>query len=183
MCFKPEERAVLRKNAVRKGRNTMGFFSKLGKKKEFCIASPISGQAISAQEIEDETFCASLLGYTIGIQPADGKVYAPADGTVSIVFETGHAVGLQTADGAEVLIHIGIDTVSLNGEPFHTHVKEGDRVQQGDLLIEFDGDAIRAAGYSTTTAVIVTNTDAFAAIDEHIGAVTHGDTLLTVRKK
>ena len=100
----------------------MGFFSKFGKKKEFCITSPISGQAISAQEIEDETFAAGLLGYTVGILPAEGKAYAPADGTISIVFETGHAVGLQTVDGAEVLLHIGIDTVSLNGEIGRAHV-------------------------------------------------------------
>ena len=134
--FYSGKECIVTKNTARKGRNMMGFFSKFGKKKEFCITSPISGQAISAQEIEDETFAAGLLGYTVGILPAEGKAYAPADGTISIVFETGHAVGLQTVDGAEVLLHIGIDTVSLNGEPFHMHVKEGDRVRKGDLLTE-----------------------------------------------
>lgn len=181
--FYSGKECIVTKNTARKGRNMMGFFSKFGKKKEFCITSPISGQAISAQEIEDETFAAGLLGYTVGILPAEGKAYAPAGGTISIVFETGHAVGLQTVDGAEVLLHIGIDTVSLNGEPFHMHVKEGDRVRKGDLLVEFDRDAICTAGYSTTTAVIITNADAFDVIDAHIGTVTHGDTLLTVSKK
>ena len=161
----------------------MGLLSKFGKRKEYAIASPMNGTAIPAAEIEDETFASSLLGYTVGIRPADGKVYAPADGTISTLFETHHAIGIETADGVEVLIHVGIDTVSLNGAHFTPRVKEGDSVHTGDLLLEFDGAAIEAAGYKTTTAVIITNADAFGEITAQTGDKTKGAPLLTVQKK
>ena len=161
----------------------MGLFSKFSKKKAITIASPLSGEAIPASSIEDQTFAEGMLGYTIGVHPAGEQVYAPANGTITTMFETGHAVGLCTSDGVEVLIHIGIDTASLNGGPFKAHVKEGDRVHQGDLLLEFDSGAILDAGYSTTAAVIITNADAFGEIESNFGAVVHGDRLLTISSK
>lgn len=160
----------------------MGLFSKFGKKKETAIACPISGEAIEASQIEDETFASGMLGYTVGIRPAEGKVYAPADGTISMLFDTHHAIGLEI-DGVELLIHVGIDTVSLNGAPFTPHIKTGDKVRAGQLLLEFDGAAIEAAGYKQTTAVIVTNADALGEIQSELGMKQHGDALLRVAKK
>lgn len=160
----------------------MGLFSKFGKKKETAIACPISGEVIEAPQIEDETFASGMLGYTVGIRPAEGKVYAPADGTISMLFDTHHAIGIET-DGVELLIHVGIDTVSLNGAPFTPHIQTGDKVRAGQLLLEFDGAAIEAAGYKQTTAVIVTNADALGEIQAELGKKQHGDALLRVAKK
>ena len=160
----------------------MGLFSKFGKKKETAIPCPISGEAIEASQIEDETFASGMLGYTVGIRPAEGKVYAPADGTISMLFDTHHAIGMEI-DGVELLIHVGIDTVSLNGAPFTPHIATGDKVRAGQLLLEFDGAAIEKAGYKQTTAVIVTNADALGEIQSELGAKQHGDALLRVAKK
>lgn len=160
----------------------MGLFSKFGKKKEIVIACPVSGEAVEASKIEDETFASSMLGFTVGVRPSEGKVYAPADGTVSMVFDTHHAVGLKI-ENVELLIHVGINTVELNGKHFTPHVSEGDSVRAGQLLLEFDGAAIEADGYNQTTAVIVTNTDDVGAIQAEIGTKTHGDPLLRIAKK
>lgn len=160
----------------------MGLFSKLGKKKEYTINSPVKGEAIAASEIEDETFASGMLGYTVGVRPSEGKVYAPADGTVSTLFETNHAIGITTSDGVELLIHVGVDTVSLKGEHFTPHTQEGASVRTGDLLLEFDIPAIQAAGYPVTTAVIVTNADTWGSITAQTGSVTNADCLLTVKK-
>ena len=109
---------------------------------------------------------------------------APADGTIDVMFDTGHAVSMTTADGAEVLIHVGIDTVQLNGQHYKACCKAGDKVKKGDLLIEFDPEAIKAAGYDTITPVIVCNPDAFSAVKaENAGPVAAGDALLTLQAK
>lgn len=160
----------------------MGLFSKFGKKKEVAIACPISGEAIDAAQIEDETFASGMLGFTVGVRPAEGKVYAPADGTISMLFDTHHAIGMEI-DGVELLIHVGVDTVSLKGQHFTPHIKTGDKVRAGQLLLEFDGAAIEAAGYKQTTAVIVTNSDTLGEIQASAGSKTHGDPLLTVSRK
>ncbi len=160
----------------------MGLFSKFGKKKEALITCPISGEAIEASQIEDETFAAGILGFTVGVRPAEGKVFAPADGTVSMLFDTHHAIGLEI-DGVELLIHVGVDTVSLEGKHFTPHIKTGDKVQAGQLLLGFDGAAIEAAGYHQTTAVIITNADALGEIHSELGPKTHGDPLLHIMKK
>ncbi len=106
------------------------------------------------------------MGQGVAIEPSEGVLHAPADGKIALVFPTGHAVGITTTDGAEILIHIGMDTVELNGNGFEILVKQGDLVQAGYLLIRFDIEAIRAAGYSVITPVVITNTDAFADILE-----------------
>lgn len=127
---------------------------KLEEAKEF--PSPIPGEVIALSEIPDETFASGVLGDGVGVKPSEGKVYAPFDGTVTTVFDTKHAVGLAAEDGMELLIHVGIDTVTLKGEPFTAHVESGQRVKKGDLLTTFDMEKIEAAGLSTVSAVIVT---------------------------
>ncbi len=157
----------------------MGLFSKFGKKKETLITCPIHGEVIDASQIEDETFASGMLGFTVGIRPAEGKVYAPADGTISMLFDTHHAIGLETG-GIELLIHVGIDTVSLKGQHFTPHIQTGDTVRRGQLLLEFDGAAIEDAGFQQTTAVIVTNADTFGEIRYETGAKRCGDPLLYI---
>ena len=114
--------------------------------------------------------------------PEEGKVYAPFDGTVDTVFETKHAVGLTSRDGVEILIHVGLNTVELNGKFYETHVKEGDTVKAGQLLTSFSMEDIRKAGYDITTPVIVTNSDDYEEVkQEKTGAVKKLDKLLTVK--
>lgn len=117
---------------------------------------PIPGEVIALAEVPDETFAAGILGDGIGVKPSEGKVYAPCDAVVENVFDTKHALGLKTADSVELLIHVGLDTVSLNGAPFTTCVEAGAKVAKGDLLVEFDMDKITEAGLSTVSVVIVT---------------------------
>lgn len=120
---------------------------------------PIKGKAISYEEIPDETFAAGILGQGIGVVPEEGAVYAPFDGEISSVAETGHAIGITGSHDMELLIHVGIDTVKMNGDGFLVKVAEGDKVVKGQLLMTFDIDKIKAAGYDTTTAVLLTNSD------------------------
>lgn len=121
------------------------------------IASPIKGKVMPLKDIKDPTFSSGVMGKGVGILPAEGKVYAPFDGMIEAVFPTNHALGIKSNDGIEMMIHIGIDTVKLKGQNFTAHAKNGENVKKGDLLIEFDKEAISKAGYDTTTAVIVTN--------------------------
>lgn len=121
------------------------------------IASPIKGKVMPLKDIKDPTFSSGVMGNGVGILPAEGKVYAPFDGMIEAVFPTNHALGIKSNDGIEMMIHIGIDTVKLKGQNFTAHVKSGENVKKGDLLIEFDKEAISKAGYDITTAVIVTN--------------------------
>jgi len=145
------------------------------------LSAPLDGEIVPLAEVKDETFATGVLGYGCGIEPTDGKLYAPAAGWVSSLVETNHALGIETNTGRSILMHIGIDTVSLNGKHFKAHVKSGDAVKRGDLLIEFDRDAIRKAGYQTTTMVIVTESEEENIQMEASGAVKHGDKLLSVR--
>ena len=113
----------------------MGFFDRFKKDKGIELTAPMKGKCVSIKEVPDPTFAEEILGKGIAVIPQDGHVYAPADGKISTVFPTGHAVGITTADGAEILIHIGLDTVELKGEPFEQKVKEGQDVKKGDLLV------------------------------------------------
>ncbi|QXT42684.1 PTS beta-glucoside transporter subunit IIABC [Serratia fonticola] len=123
------------------------------------VTSPIAGDVIPLEQVQDATFASGLLGKGVAIMPHQGRVVAPVNGCVVSLFKTKHAIGIESDEGAEVLIHVGIDTVKLNGLHFTAHIKEGDRVKQGDLLIEFDQEAIRAAGFDTTTPIIISNSD------------------------
>ena len=149
----------------------MGFFDKLfgGKAEQEetakffgqskTVLTPIRGKVLAQADIPDETFAQGILGPGCGIEPTGKTVYAPFDGTVNQVASTLHAVGLTSDDGIEVLIHVGMDTVEMNGKGFKALVKEGDKVKAGTPLLKVDLDAIKAAGHPTATAIIVTNGD------------------------
>lgn len=145
------------------------------------ILAPMSGSVIALDQVPDSTFASGLLGKGVAIIPAVGKVIAPFTGEVASLFQTKHAIGLQSDSGIELLIHVGIDTVKLDGVPFTAHVKEGDRVQAGDLLIEFDRQAILDAGYDLATPIIISNSDDYREIDTVApSAVEAGQPLLSV---
>ncbi|MFP9230622.1 PTS beta-glucoside transporter subunit IIABC [Pectobacterium cacticida] len=132
--------------------------------RQFSVTSPIAGETLPLTQVDDETFASGLLGQGIAIKPRSGRAVSPVDGTVISLFKTQHAIGLESEEGIEVLIHIGIDTVKLNGQYFTAHVKTGDVVKRGDLLVEFDYLAIEKAGYDTTTPVIITNSDDYVDV-------------------
>jgi len=128
------------------------------------VYAPVSGAAIPSEEIPDETFAAGVLGRGVGIRPSEGVVVAPFDGEISTVAETRHAVGLSSPDGMELLIHVGVDTVAMNGDGFTCFVQEGQQVKAGDKLIVFDRDKIAAAGHTDVVAVLVTNSDDYGDV-------------------
>lgn len=133
-------------------------------KAEETLTSPVNGTQISLSEVADETFASEMLGTTVAVEPADGKIVAPCDGEVSNIFETGHAVCITTESGGELLIHIGIDTVKMDGKGFTKKVSDGDKVHAGDILVEANLEEIKNAGYQTTTMMILTNTDEFGNV-------------------
>ncbi len=145
------------------------------------LVSPLTGEAVPLSETGDPAFAAEALGKGIAVKPSEGKVFAPCDATVSAVM--GHAVGLTCDNGAELLIHVGIDTVNLDGKHYTGHVEDGQRVKAGDLLLEFDIAAIEKEGYRTITPVIVTNSDDYAEVERKNGAVTAcKDMLMTLKR-
>lgn len=145
------------------------------------IASPLKGEIRELSKVEDDAFATGVLGQGLAIIPTEGKLFAPADGEVTTFFPTGHAVGIKTTDGIELLIHVGMDTVKLNGEGFSPQVEQGQEVKKGDLLLEFDIDKIKGAGYSLVTPVIIANSDDFAdVIPDASGSVNVGDKIITV---
>lgn len=151
--------------------------------KEEIIASPLVGDILPLSAVADEVFASGALGKGVAIQPSEGKVLAPANGTVSVLFKTGHAVGITTDTGVELLIHIGLDTVNLDGRGYTIHVEEGQKVSAGDLLVEFEIGTINEAGYDTITPVIVTNTDNFTdVLTTTAPAVAENDYLFTIVK-
>lgn len=146
------------------------------------LVTPILGDVVSLADVNDPVFSSGAMGQGIAVKPSQGVVYAPADAEVSIAFPTGHAFGLKTTDGAEVLIHVGIDTVSMNGEGFEAKVAQGDKVKAGDVLGTFDSNKIAAAGLDDTTMVIVTNTADYASVAPvATGSVAKGDAVIEVK--
>lgn len=146
------------------------------------LVTPIVGDVVALADVNDPVFSSGAMGQGIAVKPSQGVVYAPADAEVSIAFPTGHAFGLKTTDGAEVLIHVGIDTVSMNGEGFEAKVAQGDKVKAGDVLGTFDSNKIAAAGLDDTTMVIVTNTADYASVDSvATGSVAKGDAVIEVK--
>ena len=144
------------------------------------VYCPVEGTVIPMEQIPDETFAAGVLGDGCGVQPAVGRVVAPFDGEVTTVAESKHAIGLASPDGMELLIHVGINTVEMNGEGFVLHCAEGDQVKAGQLLLEFDIDRIKQGGYSTTTAVLVTNSEDLGPVTVEVGARSALAPILTV---
>lgn len=161
----------------------MGIFKKLFGKPMDELCAPVAGNAVPVSQVPDPTFAEELLGKGIAIEPTEGKIFAPCDGTVDMMFETGHAVSLVADFGAELLIHVGLETVSLKGKHFTIHVANGDKVKKGDLLIEFDLDAIKAEGFNTITPMLVCNSSDYTTFKTNVGkAVTNSDVVIELSK-
>ncbi len=147
---------------------------------DVAITAPIAGTVKPLSECPDEVFAGGTLGQGVIIDPSEGRVYAPCDGEISNLFETLHAVGITSKDGAEILVHVGLDTVGLAGKGFTAHCKTGDLVSEGDLLLTFDVSYIRSQGLSTITPVIVTNSDDYASLKPRYGMMKPGDEIITL---
>jgi PTS system glucose-specific IIC component len=149
----------------------------------YSLYNPIEGELITLDKVPDNVFSEKLLGDGFGIVPADGKVYAPADGELAVLFPTKHAVAIRTENGLEVLVHVGIDTVNLNGEGFTAHKAQGDKVKKGDLLISFDKELVEAKAKSLTSAVIITNIDKVDNIKVQFGNRKAGEKAAVIKIK
>ena len=162
----------------------MKFFQNLfAKDSGIKIGAPVSGTLVSIKEVSDPTFSDEILGKGAAVIPSSGRICAPADGTVSTVFPTGHAATLTTEDGVEILIHVGLDTVKLDGKHFTIHAQEGQKVSKGDLLLEADIEQIKAEGYDTLTPVVICNSDDFSEVNlSEPGEVSQGDEMISLQK-
>ena len=148
------------------------------------LLSPLAGKVIPLSEVNDPTFASGSLGEGVAIEPTGNKVVAPSDGKVKAVFPTGHAVALHTTEGLDVLIHIGLDTYKLDGRHFKVRAAEGDSVKKGDVLIEFDRDAIRSEGYDITAPILICNSVEYSSIKGNVGdTVSELEKLLTARER
>jgi len=146
------------------------------------VGAPVAGKVVPLDEVNDKVFASKALGDGVGIVPTDGHIVAPVAGTMVTVAETGHAFGIKTDDGVEVLVHVGIDTVQMEGKGFHLDVAKDMRVEEGDLLATVDLDAVKEAGFDTTTIVVVINTAALKSVQpvEGGGDVSIGDPVINV---
>lgn len=161
----------------------MGLFQKLFGKATDDLYAPMAGKAVAISQVPDPTFAEGMLGNGIAIEPTEGKVYAPCDATVDMMFPTGHAVSLVADCGAEILIHVGLETVSLEGKPFTIHAANGDKVKKGQLLIEVDLKAVEAAGLKTITPMVVCNTDNYPTFQTKVDRdVTNADVVIQLAK-
>lgn len=159
------------------------FQNLFGKDSGIVVAAPVSGKLVSIKEVNDPTFSEEILGKGVAVIPSDGRICAPADGTVNTVFPTGHAAAMTSSDGAEILIHVGLDTVKLDGKHFTIHACEGQEVKKGDLLLEADIEQIKAEGYDIITPIVICNADAFSEFQmAETETVASGDVILTIRK-
>ena len=148
---------------------------------ESMIAAPLKGEVVALSTIKDETFASGVMGKGVAIYPEEGKLVAPVNGKISAIFPTLHAVGITSEEGAELLIHIGMDTVQLGGKHFKAYIKQGDLVKQGDLLVEFDTKAIKEAGYELMTPIVITNSNDFTdVIVSEKQKITFGERLITI---
>ena len=165
----------------------MGLFDKLfGKKEEINpnhVYAPLAGEALALSEVPDPTFSSGAMGSGIAILPTDGKVCSPVNGTVDMMFDTGHAVSLISDNGIEILIHVGLETVGLAGKPFQIKVQNGQKVKKGDVLMIADLEAIQASGLPTITPVLICNTDDYTTFRTTTGkAVTNADVVIELGK-
>lgn len=167
----------------------MGFFDRFKSKTNEnarpsadIIYAPMTGEVKNIAECEDPVFAGELVGKGTMIIPSEGKIFAPVDGNISMLADTGHALGITSASGLEILIHIGLDTVELNGAPFNIKVKQDENVKKGDLLLEFDIDQIKANEKSTQSPVIITNPDGYEINILKTGLINQGDELIEARK-
>lgn len=146
------------------------------------LCAPLAGEAVAISEVNDPTFSEEILGKGVAIKPTGNQIVAPCDGTVEMMFDTGHAVSMTSTQGAEILIHVGLETVSLKGKHYQVHAGNGDKVTKGQLLITFDREAIAAEGFDTITPIVICNSDQFSNITVHTGTVNPGDDLITLTK-
>ena len=161
----------------------MGFLAKLFGIFLCYIGAPVKGISLPLHNVNDPAFAAGLLGKGVAIEPTEGRVIAPCNARVDMLFETAHAVTLLSEYGTEILIHIGLDTVNLKGKYYTAHVKNGDQVKKGQLLIEFDLQAIKAAGYDTITPVVICNSSQYRTISTRTGKpVEAGEAVIKVAK-
>lgn len=147
------------------------------------LVAPIEGEVVSVTDVSDPTFGEEILGKGVAIKPTDGKVYAPVEGTVTMMFDTKHAFSMVSTEGAEILVHIGLDTVTLKGKHFTAHVGNDAKVKKGDLLLEFDVEAIKAEGFDVISPIVITNSDNYKEIKREINkAVKPGDQIMELIK-
>lgn len=159
------------------------FQNLFAKDNSILIGAPTAGKLVSIKEVSDPTFSEEVLGKGAAIIPSDGKFYAPVDGTISTIFPTGHAAAITSSEGVEILIHIGLDTVKLEGKHFTIHAEERQEIKKGELLLEADLDQIKAEGYDIITPVIICNSDEYSEIQMmEPGDVTQGDDILKLQK-
>ncbi len=162
----------------------MKFFDRIFKPEEEIVGAPVAGKVVPVSEVNDPTFSEGIVGQGVAILPTGNEVVAPCDAVVDVMFETGHAVSITTAFGAEVLIHVGLETVKLGGQHFTVHVKKGDHVKAGQLMIEFDREAIAAEGYDTITPVVICNAEEFGKLTTTTGGVVAvGDRIIGLQTK
>lgn len=163
------------------------FHSLFGTKKQTKrgnIFSPVSGTAVSLQEVNDPTFREEILGKGAAVVPSEGDICAPCDGTIALLFDTGHAFTMTSVDGAEILVHVGIDTVKLEGKHFKLHKQNGDKVYKGELILTADIASIKQKGYDPITAVVVCNTPEYASVEAlAFGDIKIGGELLYLKNK
>ncbi len=161
------------------------FFNSVGiKGRTKVMLAPLAGKVIPLSEVSDPTFASGSLGEGVAIEPTGGKVVAPSDSKVKAIFPTGYAVALHTDDGLDVLIHVGLDTYKLEGKHFKVHANVGDEVKQGDVLIEFDREAINAEGFDLTAPILICNTAEFSSIKGRVGdTVSELEQLIMARER
>jgi sugar PTS system EIIA component len=161
------------------------LFGKKEVKKEETIVAPLTGKIVSIEEVPDPTFSQKMMGDGIAIEPTEGVVVSPVDGEIVQFFHTKHAIGIQSESGAEILIHVGLETVNMNGEGFEGYVNVGDKVKAGDKLLSFDLDLIKEKAASTVTPIVITNGDAVESLDKRAASeATKGETsLLQIKMK
>lgn len=149
----------------------------------FMLYAHMSGELIPLREVKDEVFSSGMLGDGIAVEPTDGKVFAPCSGVVGHIFDTHHAINIISDFGAEILLHIGLDTVKLKGKGFDVKVKEGDRINKGDLICVFDPQIIKGAGLKTTTPMVITNSGDYSKIEARPKCnISTGDSVLKIEK-
>lgn len=151
--------------------------------KSLDIFTPIAGEIISIEDTPDEVFAGKMLGDGFAIKPHDNKVYSPVSGEIKVLFPTLHAIAIETQEGVELLIHIGVDTVELDGEGFSGHIEVGDKVKKGDLLVSFDKDIVETKAKSSITPIIITNMDIVEEISIEYGNKSKGQKAATVKLK
>ncbi|WP_348922425.1 beta-glucoside-specific PTS transporter subunit IIABC [Enterococcus rotai] len=179
--LKFEDKPEAGSETATKGNNSNLATQHGNKNDKIVLTSPITGTIVPLDKVEDQVFSSGALGKGIAIEPTLGELYAPANGEITTLFPTGHAVGITTEEGAEVLMHIGMDTVEMDGDGFEILVKQGDKVKQGDLLVKFDIEKIKAAGHPVVTPVVVTNSgDYLDVLDMDQTDILHGEDFLAI---